>query len=199
MYIVGITGGIGTGKSTFCNFFKQKNIPVYNSDLYAKIIMENIFCIKIKIIKHFGIESYIHNKLNTNYLGKIIFSKKSNLNIFNSIVHPFVFLHFKNWTSLKNNYPYCIKETAILFESGLHKICNFIITITCPIKLRIKRLMIKKSFFNEEDIIKRIILQWPDSIKIHYSNLCINNILGINKLKISADKIHNLLLNNIKL
>lgn len=194
MYIVGITGGIGSGKSTFCNFFIKKNIPVYNSDLYAKLIMENIFYIKTEIIKYFGIESYINNKLNTYYLSNIVFSNKKNLNIINSIIHPFVFLHFKKWISSISNFPYCIKETAILFESGLHKICNFIITIICPIKLKIKRLMIRNPSFRKEDIIKRIILQWPDYIKKKYSNLVINNILDINNLKLSVDKIHNILL-----
>lgn len=197
MYIVGITGGIGSGKSILSNFFLKKNIPIYNSDLYAKIIMEHFLCIKVKIIKFFGIKSYINNRLNVKYLSNKIFNNKINLNIMNSIVHPYVFLHFKNWINSLYNFPYCIKETALLFESGLYKICNFIITITCPIKLKIKRIMKRNPTLSEDDIIKRIIIQWPDSIKINYSNIVINNILNINKLKSISEKIHNILLYNI--
>lgn len=193
MLIVGLTGGIGSGKSTISSFFLKKNIPVYNSDISAKIIMHKVFAVKINILKFFGEKSYINGKLNTNYISNIVFNNSLKLNILNSLVHPWVLMDFKKWMLYYKSF-YCIKETAILFETGIDKLCDIIITVTAPKKLRIKRIM-KRDKIKKYDILKKINNQWPDSKKIIYSDIIIKNIYNIKKLEKIVEKTHNIILN----
>lgn len=140
MYIVGLTGGIGSGKSTISSFFIKKNIPVYNSDISAKIIMHKVLSVKMKILKFFGEKSYINGKLNTKYISNIIFNNSLKLKFLNTLVHPWILIDFKNWMLYYKSF-YCIKETAILFETGIDKLCDITITVIAPKELRIKRII----------------------------------------------------------
>lgn len=193
MYIVGLTGGIGSGKSTVSSFFIKKNIPVYNSDISAKIIMHEVISVKLKILKFFGEKSYIHGKLDTNYISNIIFNNYLKLKLLTNIVHPWVLIDFKNWMLCYKSF-YCIKETAILFETGINKLCDIIITVTAPKKLRIKRI-IERDKITKCNILKIINNQWRDSKKIIYSDIIIKNISNTKNLEKIVHKVHNKIMN----
>lgn len=193
MYIVGLTGGIGSGKSTVASFFLKKNIPIYNSDIYAKKIMQKIYTLKINIIKLFGNHFYKNNQINTKYISNIIFNDSFKLNLLNELVHPWVLTDFKYWMLLYRSL-YCIKETALLFETGIDKLCDLIITVTAPQELRIQRVM-KRDNTTKYDILKKMYHQWSDSKKILYSNIIIQNISTIHKLEKAVEEIHNIILN----
>lgn len=195
MLIVGLTGGIGSGKSTVAYFFKKKNIPVYNSDIYAKIIMHKNLYVKINILKLFGEKSFINNKLNTNYLSNVIFNNSLKLNILNTLVHPWVLIDFKKWMLYYKSF-YCIKETAILFETDSYKLCDIIITVNAPTQVRIQRIMKRDKIKKYYDILNIINHQWPDSTKIMRSDIVIENISNIKNLEKIVEQIHNIILYN---
>ncbi len=174
MNIIGLTGGIGSGKTIVSQVFMKLGIAVYNSDTEAKIIMnsESDIINKLKII--FGFDIYDkNNQLNRDKLAQHIFNNKDKLNTVNSIVHPAVKKHFTNWVN-KQQSQYIIKETAILFESGIYKDVKKIITVTAPLKLRIERIK-KRDNLTEDKIIQRINNQTNDNFKIKNSNFIIIN------------------------
>ncbi len=198
MLIIGLTGGIGSGKTTAAEVFKKLGIPVYNSDEEAKKLMNTDTTIINKLKMIFGYDIYdTNNLLNKKKLSALIFNNKDKLNTVNSIVHPVVKKHFSKWVN-KQNAPYLIKETAILFESGIDKDVDKIITVTAPIQLRINRVKQRDSI-SEEEVIKRINNQFDDEYKIKKSDFIIKNdnkeliirqILSIHKkiLQISGQK-----------
>ncbi len=174
MNIIGLTGGIGSGKTIVSQVFMKLGIAVYNSDTEAKIIMnsESDIINKLKII--FGFDIYDkNNQLNRKKLAQHIFNNKDKLKTVNSIVHPAVKKHFTNWVN-KQQSQYIIKETAILFESGIHKDVKKIITVTAPLKLRIERIK-KRDNLTEDKIIQRINNQTNDDFKIKNSDFIIIN------------------------
>ena len=174
MIIIGLTGGIGSGKTTAAEVFKKLGIAVYNSDEEAKKLMNSDTTIINKLKMIFGYDIYdSNNLLNKKKLAGLIFNNKDKLNTVNSIVHPVVKNHFKKWVN-KQNAPYVIKETAILFESGINKDVDKIITVTAPIQLRINRLM-KRDTISKEEIMKRINNQFDDEYKINKSDFVIKN------------------------
>ncbi len=173
MNIVGLTGGIGSGKTTVAKVFKTLNIPVYNSDIEAKKLMNSNSKIKKQLISEFGNNVYVNNILNKKYLANIIFNNKQKLEIVNSIVHPVVKEHFKKWASLQTS-PYVIKENAILFESGMQKDVNSIITVISPIEIRIQR-VINRDNTTYKDVNARIKNQISDEEKIKKSDFVIIN------------------------
>ncbi len=174
MTIVGLTGGIGSGKTTVAKQFASLGIPVYIADEEAKKLMNTSKVIKRKLIQLFGEEAYINNQLNKPFVANIIFNDKNYLQKINAIVHPKVASHFKKWL-LKQHAPYIIKEVAILFEKGTYKQCDYTITVTAPKKLRIARLL-KRDATNEAKIEAIMKNQWTDDEKVKLSNFVINNI-----------------------
>ncbi len=175
MYTVGLTGGIGSGKTVVSKVLENLGIAVYNSDTEAKLLMNNDSDIINKLKMIFGYDIYDNeNKLNRKKLADLIFNNKDKLNTVNSIVHPAVKKHFKNWCE-KQDSPYLIKETAILFESGIYNDVDKIITVTAPLSLRIERL-IKRDNATKEEIMNRINNQSDDSLKINNSDYVINNV-----------------------
>jgi dephospho-CoA kinase len=174
MIIVGLTGGIGSGKTTVAKQFLKLGIPVYIADKEAKSLMRRSKVIKRKLIELFGTEAYINGELNKPFIANIIFNDKNYLEKMNAIVHPKVAKHFEKWVK-KQESPYVIKEVAILFENGGHKACDHVITVTAPLDLRIKRLLKRDNTTvgNIESIIKN---QWTDEEKIKHSNFVIENI-----------------------
>ena len=192
MYIIGLTGGIGSGKTIISKIFKNLGIAVYNSDIEAKKLMNSDFDIINKLKMVFGYDIYNEkNQLNKKKLAELIFNNKDKLNTVNTIVHPAVKKHFNNWV-IKQTTPYVIKETAILFESGIYKDVNKIITVTAPLKLRIKRIS-ERDNISEDDIMQRINKQTDDNFKIHNSDFIINN----NEFELTIPqifKIHNKIL-----
>ena len=191
MIKVGLTGGIGSGKTTVANFFSELGIPVYNADFEAKRIMNSSALVKKKLIKAFGKEAFIKGKLNAPFLASIVFSDKSKLDIINNIIHPEVGKDFLSWVK-KQEAPYVIEESAILFENDLIGHFDYIITVTAPVEVRINRI-IKRDQSSKEEILLRMSSQWDDKKKIELSDYIIHNI-ELNDTKRQVQKLHKKLL-----
>ncbi|WP_185849079.1 dephospho-CoA kinase [Blattabacterium cuenoti] len=197
--LVGITGKMGSGKSLFSSFFKKKGIPVYSSDQRGKILMNQIEIIKKNIIKYFGKNSYEKDKINKFYLSKIVFKNPIALKLLCSIVHPWILFDFKQWISsisrrkqIQKQTMYVIKESAILFESGSYKECDFVITITSPKENMIERI-IKRDNLNENQIADRLKNQISNIKRENKSDFIIKNYLSTYHLQKEADITHKLL------
>lgn len=173
--IIGLTGGIGSGKSTVASYIASKGIPVYIADEEAKKIMERED-VKQKIQSLFT-ESILNsdNTLNRKKIAEFVFNQPEKLKELNAIVHPEVQHHFKNWVNEHKDFPYVIKEVAILFETGGNKQCDKVILITAPEELRIARAM-KRDNLTKKDILVRINNQLPDAKKKELSDFIIENI-----------------------
>ncbi|KJD35582.1 dephospho-CoA kinase [Tamlana sedimentorum] len=191
MIIVGLTGGIGSGKTTVAKEFKKLGIPIYIADDEAKKLMRKSKVIKRKLIQLFGNESYIEGELNRSFVANIIFNNKSYLDKMNAIIHPRVARHFEKWV-LKQKSPYVIKEVAILFENGGDKSCDYIITVTANLKARIERLLERDNTTPEkiEAIMKN---QWTDEKKMERSDFIIQNTT-LESIKNQVAEIHKNLL-----
>lgn len=191
MIIVGLTGGIGSGKTTVAKQFELLGVPIYIADEEAKKLMTRSKIIKRKLIELFGSEVYIKNQLNKPFIADIIFKDKGYLQKMNAIVHPRVASHFKNWLA-KQSAPYVIKEVAILFENGGDQYCDYIITVVAPIEMRISRLINRDK--TTQDKIEAIIKnQWTDEQKVKLSHFVINNT-DITTTKNQVILVHNQLL-----
>jgi len=197
--VVGLTGGIGSGKSTVAKLFEQLNVPVYYTDDEAKQLLINSKIIRRKLIKKFGDEVYKNDKLNKPFLANLIFTNKENLNFVNSVVHPKVNQHFKRWVKRQDKrgkYNYVIQENAILFENGNDVFCDYIIAVTAPTNLKIDR-VVKRDHTTKEKVFERMNNQWSDTLKIEKSNFVIENI-DLEKTKETVLKIHKSLLEFLK-
>ncbi|MDI5888252.1 dephospho-CoA kinase [Flavobacterium yafengii] len=171
--IIGLTGGIGSGKTTIANYFKSFGIPVYIADEEARKIMQSLEI--ISAIKNvFGDTVFQNEKLNREELAKIVFNNPEKLEKLNNIVHPAVKKHFEQWLLQHTAAPYVIYEAAILFESGSYKNCDLIITVTAPIESRIKR-VVERDKTTRELVLKRINAQWTDEQRISKSDFIIEN------------------------
>ena len=173
MVIVGLTGGIGSGKTTISKCFESFGIPVYIADNEAKALMNRSKVIKRKLIQLFGELAYIDGELNRPFLASKIFNDKTLLLKMNAIVHPKVASHFKRWLK-KQDTLYVIKEAAIIFENNLESQYNYIITVVADEDLRIARVM-KRDKASKEKIKSIIKNQLPDADKIMKSNFVITN------------------------
>ena len=174
MFQVGITGGIGVGKTTVCKVFELFGVPVYYSDEAAKIVIETQD-VKTKIVEAFGSDVLASDAtLDKKKLAAIVFNDKAKLTVLNSIVHPAVDSHFKQWISAQTNAKYIIKEAAILFESGASLAMDKVITVTAPLELKIQRAMLRDKSTREQ-IEERINNQMSDDEKINRSDFVIYN------------------------
>lgn len=171
--IVGLTGGIGSGKTTVAHMFKALGVPVFNSDDEAKVLMNSSVIIKQEIIELLGENSYKDDTLNKPYIASQIFNTKAVLKQINAIVHPKVAAAFDTWVS-KQNAPYVIKEVAILFETRTESLVDFIITVIAPLETRIQRVM-ERDQKSREAVELIIDNQLSDSEKIKKSHYVIEN------------------------
>jgi dephospho-CoA kinase len=187
MIVVGLTGGIGSGKTTVANFFLELGVPVYIADFEAKKLMNRSMVIKRKLIALFGDEAYINGNLNRPFLADKIFNDRSLLQKMNSIVHPKVKAHFNRWVK-KQDSPYVIKEAAILFENGSYEHFDFLITVTADEELRIERVL-KRDNTTREKILSIIDNQWDDAQKLALSDYEITNH-DLHKTENQVNKIH---------
>ena len=194
MIVLGITGGIGSGKTTVCDMFSSIGVPVYNADIEAKKIMESSEDVKSKICLKFGDKAYVGGNLNKNFISEKIFKDKSLLKEINNIVHPEVYLHFTEWQSSQKSL-YVVKEVAILFELKTENEFNFILTVTSPEETRIQRI-IKRDGKSKELVRSIIDNQLKDSEKIRKSDFVIVNICMEKTLKNVYD-IHEKIINYI--
>ncbi|WP_428225058.1 dephospho-CoA kinase [Flavobacterium sp.] len=171
--IIGLTGGIGSGKSTIARMFQQHGVPVYIADEEAKKLMDLPETIQ-KIQTFFGTEIVLSGKIDRKKLAQIVFQNPDKLQILNGIVHPLVKKHFDAWVALHADFPFLVKEVAILFESGSYKDCDQIITVVAPEDVRISRVM-QRDGASEQEVKARIRNQWTDAQRIALSDFVINN------------------------
>lgn len=175
MLKVGITGGIGSGKSTVCRLFALMGIPVYDADSRAKALMTTNASLVKSVKKYFGAEVYDNDgNLNRKLLGSIVFNDKEKLNLLNSLVHPVVQKDHEQWHRKQKNCPFTIKEAALLFESGSYKKLDLIITITAPLQLRIERAM-KRDHATRKEVMARLKKQWTDAQRKKAADFIISN------------------------
>ena len=193
MLKVGITGGIGSGKSTVSRFFSELGVPVYDSDQRAKSLMQHDDSIIIKIKKEFGDDSYLNNVLNRSHIAEIVFKNELKLKQLNAIVHPLVRTDFNNWLSQNSNARFVIKEAAIMIESGAYKDLDKLIVVNANREQKIKWIK-KRDHLLLEDIENRIQNQLSDKIRNQYADFIIENNSSKKELKQQVLSIYNKLI-----
>ena len=193
MKVIGLTGGIGSGKSTIARLFAALGIAVYDSDTEAKKLINTSAEIKKRIVEVFGAEAYAEGVYNRAYIADIVFRNPDKLAVLNSIVHPVLADDFNQWVALQTS-PYVIKEAAILFESGSYKNCDFIITVTAPEALRISRCM-SRDGSTEAQVRARMAQQWTDAQRIALSDAVIENI-NLEETEKRVRELNNLFIKN---
>jgi len=164
MIKIGLTGGIGSGKTTVAKIFEVLGIPVYYADDAAKHLMNTDPGLKEQIIKNFGEGSYINGELDRKYIAAIVFNEKAKLELLNSLTHPATIRNAEEWMK-KQNSPYIIKEAALLFESGANRSVDQVIGVYAPLPLRIQRTM-QRDRITKEDVLKRVSRQMDEEEKI---------------------------------
>lgn len=168
---IGITGGIGSGKTEVCNIFKHLNIPIYNTDIEAKRLMASDLQVKSKIINLLGESTYKEGELNRKYIADKIFNNKLLINKLNEIVHPAVINDFNKKASQEKHI---VKESALLIESGTYKDLDVLILVYTNEDIRIERVM-KRDNISREDVVKKIDNQMSDEEKKKYADYIIYN------------------------
>lgn len=175
MIKIGITGGIGSGKTTVCQVFEILGIPVFYADSAAKSIMNSDAFLREELIKTFGEDSYSKaGELNRKYISDIVFNNKEQLAKLNSLVHPAVFRSFDHWVSEQKGVPYILKEAALLFESDSYRMCDRSILVKSPEELKIKRI-ISRDQITSEEVKLRMKRQFSDEQKEQRADHIITN------------------------
>lgn len=165
MLKIGVTGGMGSGKTTVCKVFEILGIPVFYADAVAKSIMYTDQVLRQDIIKSFGEKSYSERgDLNRSYLSAIVFNSKTELEKLNALVHPAVFRAFDLWVESQESVPYVVKEAALLFESDSYKMCDQTVLVKSPLEIRIERIKLRDGITREE-IESRMNRQFSDEVK----------------------------------
>lgn len=172
---VGITGGIGAGKSIVSEIFRTFGIPVYDADMMAKKLMNDHTDLKKAIIKAFGKLAYKDGNLNRTYLAQIVFKDEENLTLINKLVHPVVINDYNHWLEKQYNRLYSVKEAALLFESGSYSDLDKIIFVYAPRVLRINRVLMRDSHRTKSDIEIIMARQMSDNKKKKLSDYVIVN------------------------
>ena len=173
MLRIGITGGIGSGKSTIAKVFSILGIPVYYADDAAKRLMNTDDELKQNIQQHFGSETYKQGNLDRTHLGKIVFNDVYKLELLNKLVHPVTINDANNWM-MKQNAPYVIKEAALLFETSAQEGLDYIIGVFAPRHLRLHRTM-QRDVITKEEVEKRMDRQVDENIKMKLCDFIIYN------------------------
>lgn len=173
---IGITGGIGSGKSTVAKIFASLGIPVYDADSHAKALMTTDGILVSQIKNEFGDLSY-HNDggLNRTWLADHVFNDQAKLERLNALVHPRVAVDYENWLQSHHEKPYVLKEAALLFEAGSNKMLDKIIVVTAPEKLRIQRVMQRDTHRNVEQIKAIVGKQMPEEKKQQLADYIVVN------------------------
>jgi dephospho-CoA kinase len=171
--IIGLTGGIGSGKTTIANYFQTLGIPVYIADAESKKIA-NLPEVIARIKETFGAAIFDHDTLNRIRLAELVFKNPQKLKALSAIIHPRVQSHFSSWVDEHAKYPLIIKEAAILFESGSYKDCDSVISVTAPLEIRIQRIM-DRDKVTRQSVLDRINNQWTDEQRVANSDFVIEN------------------------
>lgn len=173
MLKVGLTGGIGSGKSTVARILEGLGIPVYYADVEAKRIMDESQPLRESLIRHFGQEVFAGGQLNRSYLAGIVFQDKEKLELLNSLVHPETLRDADEWLE-KQSSPYAVKEAALIFESGAQEHLDYVIGVTAPQALRIQRTM-HRDGVSREEVQARMKRQLDDSMKMKLCDFVLYN------------------------
>ena len=172
--IIGLTGGIGSGKSRVVEVFTTLGVPCYIADQAAKKLMINNAMVKQQILDLFGEKAYDQNGLNRTYIGELVFKDPQKLKALSAIVHPAVAQDFSEWVS-QQDYPYVIKEVAILFETGGYKAVDQSLLITAPKEVRLQRAM-QRDQSTKEEVLARMNNQWEDEQRLPLASHVIENL-----------------------
>ncbi len=172
---VGVTGGIGSGKSVVCKIFECLNVPVYYADDRAKWLMRNDVDLIKGIIETFGQESYPEGVLNTRFLSKTVFSNKDQLDRLNALVHPAVAKDVNRWIDQNQDSFLLIKEAALLFETGSYKELDYVITVAAKEETRIRRVLARDPQRSREEIVQIMGKQMPQEEKMELADYVIDN------------------------
>mgnify|MGYP001828395483 CR=1 FL=1 len=194
MIIVGLTGGIGSGKTTVAKLFESLNIPIYIADIEAKLLMNTSKTIRAELIALFGKDAYKSNELNKSFIADKIFNNKAYLDKMNAIVHPKVGAHFKNWLKHQNS-PYIIKEVAIIFEHEQQSHYDFIISVIANKEKRLQRVL-NRDNSTPEKVLAIMNNQMNDIDKVKLSDFVIVNN-DQKTLENQVQKIHETILKRI--
>ncbi|MEJ8844841.1 dephospho-CoA kinase [Lacibacter sp. H375] len=174
MLKIGLTGGIGSGKSTVAKVLEVLGVPVYYADEAAKELMYSNELLKQQLILHFGKETYFEDgQLNRKHLSSIVFNNKEKLELLNSLVHPATIADAKEWFS-KQQSPYIVKEAALLFESGTAEGLDYVIGVTAPSALRIKRVM-DRDRVTADEVKRRMANQVDEALKMKLCDFVLHN------------------------
>lgn len=184
--IIGLTGGIGSGKSTVARYIESKGISIYIADDEARKITDTID-VSNAIARAFGDEILDNGIVNRKALSQIVFNNAENLQLLNSIIHPAVRIHFLEWLEKHSDEAFIIKEAAILFESGSYKNCDKIITVEAPEEIRLQRVVIRDNVLGEE-VKARMRNQWTDAMRAEKSDFVVVNI-EIEEMQLQVDQI----------
>jgi dephospho-CoA kinase len=199
MLRIGLTGGIGSGKTTVAHIFEVLGIPVYYADDAAKRLMNEDENLKQQIIQHFGEESYVDGKLNRSYLSFIVFSDAEKTKLINSIIHPATIADAEQWMS-KQTAPYAIKEAALIFEAAAEKQLDLVIGVQSPLHTRMQRVM-QRDNITEEAVLARMQKQMNEEEKMtrcdfvvinDEKELLIPQVVALHeKLLANLERVHN--------
>ena len=172
---IGITGGIGSGKTTVCRIFELLGIPVFYADVAAKEVMHTDEELMNGIVDAFGVKAFSDEGiLNRKYIADLVFNDKKALEMLNALVHPAVFRAFDTWLLKHKDQPYVLKEAALLFESGSYKMCTHSILVKAPEELKIKR-VVQRDNITETEVRLRMARQFSDEEKEKMADYIILN------------------------
>ncbi|MCG2461106.1 dephospho-CoA kinase [Flavobacteriaceae bacterium F89] len=191
MKIIGLTGGIGSGKTTVGRMFHDLGVPVYESDKEAKLLMQNSKEIKVGLEALFGNGAFNGEVLNRKFIADRVFADQNLLQKLNALVHPVVRDHFLSWQK-DQRFAYVVQEAAIIFENGQCSNYDKIILVTAPREIRIKRVM-QRDGSTRQEILDRMKNQWSEQKKRKLSDFVINNV-NLKKTRIKVDQIHSAIL-----
>lgn len=172
--IIGLTGGIGSGKTTVANYFKSQGVPLYIADDEAKALLFTDEVIK-EVREAFSNDVFTDGLPDRAKLSSMVFNDPEKLTMLNNIIHPKVAEHFKEWIKEHKDANFIIREAAILFESGTYKDCDAVILVTAPKEIRIHRVM-QRDNTTREKVIERMNVQWDDEKKAALSDYIITNV-----------------------
>ena len=191
MLKAGITGGIGSGKTTVCRMFEKLGIPVYYADDQAKYLMQHEHFLIDQIKKNFGEDVYVNGTLDRKLLASKVFNDPARLALLNSLVHPAVYRDTERWMEeqITKKVPYVLKEAALLVETGSYKALDKLIVVTAPLNTRIERVS-ERDKISEDEIMARVNNQLPEEEKVKLADFVISNNGGLDELEQQVLKIH---------